>query len=59
MKILQLEIENLASLKGKHALDFTQTPLAGCGLFLISGPTGSGKSTLLDAISLALFNELL
>jgi exonuclease SbcC len=58
MKILKLEIENLASLKGKHVLDFTAAPLHQCGLFLIAGPTGSGKTTLLDALSLALYNEL-
>ncbi len=58
MKILKLEIENLASLKGKHELDFTAPPLHQCGLFLIAGPTGSGKTTLLDALSLALYNEL-
>lgn len=58
MKILKLEIENLASLKGKHVLDFTAPPLHQCGLFLIAGPTGSGKTTLLDALSLALYNEL-
>lgn len=58
MKILKLEIENLASLKGHHVLDFTVPPLHQCGLFLIAGPTGSGKTTLLDALSLALYNEL-
>ncbi len=32
-------------------------PLAGAGLFAITGPTGAGKSTLLDALTLALFGR--
>lgn len=54
MKFLRLEIENLNSLYGAHAIDL-ENGLEGSPLFLIAGPTGAGKSTLLDAISLALF----
>ena len=57
MKILTLRLCNLAAFAGEHTLDFTQSPLAECGLFAITGPTGSGKSTLLDAMCLALFGS--
>lgn len=57
MKILTLRLCNLAAFAGEHVLDFTQSPLAECGLFAITGPTGSGKSTLLDAMCLALFGN--
>ncbi|WP_031498018.1 AAA family ATPase [Bryobacter aggregatus] len=57
MKILSLRGENLASLAGSFSIDFTATPLAGAGLFAITGETGAGKSTLLDALCLALYAE--
>ncbi|WP_227369890.1 AAA family ATPase [Halomonas sp. M20] len=57
MKILAIRLENLASLAGKHELDFTCAPLAEQGLFAIIGPTGAGKSTLLDALCLALYGS--
>ena len=56
MKILRVQLENLNSLRGKHAIDFTD-PVFASGLFAITGPTGSGKSTVLDAICLALFHR--
>jgi len=56
MKILRVRLENLNSLRGKHAVDFTD-PVFASGLFAITGPTGSGKSTVLDAICLALFHR--
>ncbi|QFU00784.1 Nuclease SbcCD subunit C [Halomonas sp. THAF5a] len=55
MRILALRLENLASLPGPLALDFTAAPLCDAGLFAITGPTGAGKSTLLDALCLALY----
>lgn len=58
MKILRLRLTNLNSLRGTNEVDFTQAPLAGCGLFAITGPTGAGKSTLLDAITLALYGRV-
>ena len=58
MKILRIEFENINSLKGKHAIDFTREPFNQSSLFAITGPTGSGKSTILDVISLALFNNI-
>ncbi len=57
MKILRLTFQNLNSLAGRHAIDFTAPPLVDSGLFAITGPTGAGKSTLLDAITLALFGR--
>jgi exonuclease SbcC len=57
VKILSIKLKNLNSLKGEHELDFRQDPLAGAGLFCITGPTGAGKSTLLDALTLALYGK--
>ena len=57
MKILRISLANLASLSGRHTVDFTREPLRSAGLYSISGPTGSGKSTLLDALCLALYEE--
>ncbi len=58
MKIKRLFIRNLNSLRGEHEIKFDNEPLAGSGLFAITGPTGSGKSTLLDALSLALYGKV-
>ena len=57
MRILRITVENLASLSGRHTVDFTAEPLRSSGLFAIIGPTGSGKSTLLDAMCLALYDR--
>lgn len=57
MKILNLRLKNLNSLKGEWKIDFTQPPFCDSGLFAIVGPTGAGKTTLLDAICLALYHE--
>ena len=59
MKILQLEILNLASLdkQGGEAINFVKGALGESTIFSIVGPTGSGKSTILDAICLALYNR--
>jgi exonuclease SbcC len=58
MKILKIRFKNINSLRGEHQLDFTTEPLAGSGLFAITGPTGAGKTTILDVITLALFNRV-
>jgi len=57
MKVLRIKLKNLNSLRGFHEVDFERDPLAGAGLFAITGPTGAGKSTLLDAITLALYGK--
>lgn len=56
MKIDKIEIFNIASLKGKHEINFNKVYEAS-GLFAITGKTGSGKSTLLNCISLALYGQ--
>jgi len=55
MKLRHLKIENIASLRGKHFIEFDK--LNEINLFAITGATGSGKSTILTAISLALYGK--
>jgi exonuclease SbcC len=57
VRILAIRGERLASLHEPFEVDFDQAPLAGAGLFAITGPTGAGKSTLLDAVCLALYGD--
>lgn len=56
MKIHQIEIENLASLKGRQIINFADL-LCDEKIFAITGPTGSGKSTILKAMTLALYGK--
>lgn len=58
MKILAIRGENIASLVGPFAVEFSQHPLVEQGLIAITGKTGSGKSTLLDCLCLALYEQV-
>lgn len=57
MRILAIRGANLASLAAPFEINLEAEPLAGSGLFAITGETGAGKSTLLDALCLALYGE--
>jgi exonuclease SbcC len=57
MRILAIRGQNLASLAQSFEIDLTAEPLAGTGLFAITGETGAGKSTILDALCLALYGS--
>ena len=56
MRLLAVRGSNLASL-GAFDIDLSMPPLAGAGLFAVTGDTGAGKTTILDAITLALYGD--
>lgn len=58
MRIRNIRLKNLNSLRNPEPIDLVNGPLAGAGIFAITGPTGAGKSTLLDAITLALYGKV-
>jgi len=57
MRILEVRFNNLNSLSGEWAIDFTHPAYTSNGIFAITGPTGAGKTTILDAICLALYGR--
>jgi len=57
MRIQNLKITNIASLKGEHWINFNEISEVS-NVFAITGKTGSGKSSILNAISLALYGEV-
>ncbi len=56
MKPIRLKLAGLHSYREMQEIDFET--LCEAGLFGIFGPTGSGKSTILDAITLALYGQV-
>ena len=54
MKVLDIRLKNLNSLKGEWHIDLTGNSFAD-GIFAITGPTGAGKTTIFDAVCLALY----
>jgi exonuclease SbcC len=57
MRIHNLSISNIASLRGEHFINFDKINESS-NLFAITGKTGAGKSTILNCISLALYGDV-
>lgn len=57
MRLRELKVRNIASLKGEHHVDFRDIE-SRSHLFAITGETGAGKSSLLNSIGLALYGKV-
>ena len=57
MKILEIELKNLNSLRGQWRINLSDKIYETNGIFAITGPTGAGKTTIFDAICLALYGQ--
>lgn len=57
MKILEITLKNLNSLRGEWKIDFSDPAYELDGIFSVTGPTGAGKTTIFDALCLALYGK--
>ncbi len=57
MKILNIALTNINSLKGKFFIDFETLLSDQAGVFAITGPTGAGKTSVLDGLCTALYGR--
>lgn len=57
MRLIELRLKNLNSLKDEWHIDFNDPAFLNEGIFAITGQTGAGKTTILDAICLALYAQ--
>lgn len=57
MKILDIRLKNLNSLRGQWHINLSENIYVSDGIFAVTGPTGAGKTTIFDAICLALYAQ--